>query len=188
MTVCSICGGLHYGKGLCKSHYMKAYVRKSKPVLSEAAKANMRAAKLTPEYRARANELRRARYATDAEYREIMKARATATHAANPEPGLARATAQRETPEYKAYQVAYNCVRRTRLKQSTPPWADKKAIRAFYARARESGLEVDHIIPISGDLVSGLHAPNNLQMLSRSENARKNNRFDPEAACQSTTN
>lgn len=40
-----------------------------------------------------------------------------------------------------------------------------------------SGFEVDHIVPIKGEKVSGLHTPSNLQVLSREENRRKRNNF-----------
>jgi len=57
-----------------------------------------------------------------------------------------------------------------------PEWADLKRIREFYKGCPE-GYQVDHIIPLQGELVSGLHVLNNLQYLMASENASKNNKF-----------
>lgn len=67
--------------------------------------------------------------------------------------------------------------------QRTPAWADKKAIAAVYEHAarvtRETGIphEVDHIVPLQGDLISGLHVHQNLQVITRSENRSKQNRW-----------
>jgi hypothetical protein len=59
------------------------------------------------------------------------------------------------------------------LKQQTPPWADLDKIREFYELAALSDLTVDHIIPLCGYIVSGLHVHTNLQLLTKSENCAK---------------
>ena len=69
------------------------------------------------------------------------------------------------------------CIYKSRLRKATPKWADKKAIKGFYLNCPE-GYEVDHIVPIRGTSVSGLHVLNNLQYLTREQNLTKNNRFN----------
>jgi 5-methylcytosine-specific restriction endonuclease McrA len=87
------------------------------------------------------------------------------------------------TPEQKGKWLAYMTARQTRIKKATPSWADKESIKQFYINAqkltKETGVphEVDHIIPIKGKLVSGLHVPENLQILTAEENQRKNAKF-----------
>jgi hypothetical protein len=63
-------------------------------------------------------------------------------------------------------------------------WANVEAIAELYARAalltRTTGRShvVDHIIPLKGRMVSGLHVENNLRIIERSENARKSNKWE----------
>jgi len=65
------------------------------------------------------------------------------------------------------------------------PWADRQAIKAIYQLAEklthETGIqhEVDHVIPLLGELVSGLHVETNLQAVPKIENRKKSNHYLP---------
>lgn len=73
---------------------------------------------------------------------------------------------------------------RRRLKQATPPWASRVGIRHIYKECLRIShsmymvFEVDHIIPLSGKKVCGLHTPENLRVISRSLNDSKGNKFN----------
>lgn len=73
--------------------------------------------------------------------------------------------------EYIARAIKY----KTRRELATPPWANLDIIARIYECAE--GLHVDHIIPLQGKYVCGLHVENNLQYLSVEENLRKSNKF-----------
>jgi hypothetical protein len=69
--------------------------------------------------------------------------------------------------------------RRANLLNATPSWIDRLAIREIYENCPE-GHHVDHIVPLKGKTVCGLHVPANLQYLPASANLSKNNRFQSE--------
>ena len=71
---------------------------------------------------------------------------------------------------------ALNAKRRAATLQRTPAWADLKAIKQFYLNCPK-GYHVDHIVPLQGVNISGLHVLNNLQYLTKSENSSKGNRY-----------
>lgn len=70
----------------------------------------------------------------------------------------------------------YKSLRRARILQATPKWADLDKIRAIYKQAAELGMTVDHIYPLKGKNVCGLHVENNLQIISSEDNSSKGNR------------
>ena len=80
----------------------------------------------------------------------------------------------------KEKRIPYlNAHRKGRIKDATPIWVNLPAIRQFYVDCPE-GYHVDHILPLRGKLVSGLHVLENLQYLPASENLKKSNKFTQE--------
>lgn len=73
-------------------------------------------------------------------------------------------------------RAAYlNAKRKKLIKQATPPWLTSDhwfQIRQYYETA-DIKIEVDHIVPIQGKTVCGLHVPWNLQHLPQAENSQK---------------
>lgn len=76
--------------------------------------------------------------------------------------------------------------RRSSRINAQPPWLNRqqiKEIQWFYATAKELSwlseepLQVDHIVPLLGKAVCGLHVPWNLQILPKSANLKKGNRL-----------
>ncbi len=104
--------------------------------------------------------------------------RAQAIERGEPEKAVQRVRDWREANPAKRQE---QCVRRRASKiNATPKWLtpDQKAeMQDVYIEARLKKLTVDHIIPLKGKTVCGLHVPWNLQLLSRQDNARKGNRL-----------
>jgi hypothetical protein len=118
---------------------------------------------------------------------EKYRAKSRAKRLANPE--------QAKKIVNKSYKKTYKAryqQERARLNASsaarraaTPKWLSaiqKAQIQEFYDVARcletQTGIKhhVDHVHPINGKFLSGLHVPWNLQILTASENCSKKNR------------
>ena len=84
-------------------------------------------------------------------------------------------------PSYYAEKAIW---RHAYIRQATPPWVDRDAIRVVYREARrlteETGRphEVDHIHALQGENFCGLHVPWNLRVLERTPNRQKGNRLE----------
>jgi len=83
----------------------------------------------------------------------------------------------------KALLYFYTSARRARKKNATPTWADVERIKHIYAHCHwlnktfGYNMHVDHIIPLNGKNVCGLHVHNNLQIIPAEENLRKHNKL-----------
>lgn len=78
----------------------------------------------------------------------------------------------------------WNNARRAGERRATPMWADPIEMAGIYAQAAEMTAQsgepyhVDHIIPLRGKNVCGLHVQNNLRVIPASENLRKGRKFE----------
>jgi hypothetical protein len=145
-----------------------------------------RRAKDPNKYRERSKKWREG----NAEYLKVSKAKY------NAETGYERARYQKDKQgaktramkwrqENRALTAMREAERRAAIKMQTPVWADETETLAIYeecAERRKAGedVQVDHIVPINSDRVSGLHWSGNLRIIPASKNSSKRNRFWPD--------
>lgn len=126
-------------------------------------------------------------------HHELSKARMLARRNANKEerikaakewrkvnPERVKTNRDRWFDERPGYMNERGMRRYASKKSATPPWADIEKIREVYALAKEmrqSGLDVnvDHIVPLRGKGVSGLHVHWNLRIILAKHNRAKSN-------------
>lgn len=131
--------------------------------------------------------------------RELTKARAKAWAEANPEEVKAKADRYREKNRdaHNLYnrswfaansekRAAYEAKRRATILQRTPKWLTEddfwlieQAYDIAKLRTEMFGFEwhVDHVVPLQGKKVSGLHVPINLSVIPGTDNCRKSAKF-----------
>jgi len=132
-------------------------------------------------------------------WREANKDKIKAWYEANKEVCNAKKKAwkevnkEREKANQKAYQKAnqdkcnaHSAKRRSKKLNATPTWLTKEhfnEIGEFYKESqqltKETGIpyQVDHIVPLQGETVSGLHVPWNLRVVTAEENIKKSNKL-----------
>lgn len=103
------------------------------------------------------------------------------------------AAAKRNSKQLNAYHAEYRrgnkgrayfnyktAERRARKNKATPKWLSDEQllqIKEIYKQGQEQQLQVDHIIPLKGKTVCGLHVPWNLQLLTPAANVEKSNKL-----------
>jgi 5-methylcytosine-specific restriction endonuclease McrA len=126
---------------------------------------------------------------------EAAKAAAKRYYAKNRQAVIARAAARppeekrRLQAEYKNRNVdvvrADTSVRKRRHREATPKWLtpdERLQMRGLYMQARKltaltkERYVVDHIVPLRGEDVCGLHVPWNLRVITQEENLKKSNK------------
>jgi hypothetical protein len=118
--------------------------------------------------------------------KEIISERSKQYSAKNKEAIKARSKIYRQkTPEKQAEYVRR---RQASKLQRTPAWLTEDDIwvmREAYKLAKlrtemfDFSWHVDHVLPLQGETVSGLHVPANLQVIPGLDNLKKHNKVNP---------
>jgi hypothetical protein len=109
--------------------------------------------------------------------REHYTAKSVAWQAAN-KPKVA-ASRKRRYEKNRGEEIARVRRRQGRMRQGSEHMslAEQVEVAAMYAFCKVfPGFEVDHIVPLNGHNVCGLHTPNNLQVLPMTTNRSKGNK------------
>ena len=82
-------------------------------------------------------------------------------------------------------QTEYQAARLVLKRKAQPAWVDVGCLKEIYGEMKRKNKEagkivwnVDHIVPLNGKHVCGLHVPWNLRVISARENKQKGNRFE----------
>lgn len=178
------------GRAYAKAYYATAEAR-AKQTAARAGKRK-EAAATTAAWRAanpeRAKESAANWYAKF-ESKEVRRTLAK-KYRASPAGKEARAKGQRRrhaTPEGRAKRNTDAGRRRAYERRAIPLWLTPEhsaLIKTIYELAAETGMHVDHAVPLCHPDVCGLHVPWNLQIITPVANWSKNNRQWPGGSIQ----
>lgn len=157
--------------------YMRDYYQRNKEAIIEKCREYQSQAE-----RKLADKIRQAeRYK---ELREEIRKRQNAYNATPEGRAKQRERYKRHYERNQDYYTANRAKRRAAELKAMPEWVDSKELLVFFKKARaltrKTGVKyaVDHIVPLRGRNVCGLHVPWNLQVITWQENAKKLNHFD----------
>ena len=186
---------------LCKKHPQLEGLRRVSGACVECAKEILRRSRLANPERTKAQarkdaakaqqkpELVEKKRASDAAYRKNNREKFLAGIAAwskrNPEKvkQYAKDTKLKNKGRVNAGTVARRLAKLNRTPAWLTPdekWMIEQAYELAALRTKMFGFawHVDHVIPLQGKLVSGLHVPKNLQVIPGVENVRKANTYE----------
>lgn len=150
-------------------------------------RANTQRRRQDPEYVAHVRRLAREtwarRFAADPEKhrQKVRDWRAANIDSAR---AAARKATTKQRVEHSDRFLAHVRKAQTARLRRFPKWANEQRIQEVYATAqrlaRNTGLEwhVDHVLPLQGRLVSGLHVHENLRVVPARMNLQKSNHFE----------
>ena len=94
--------------------------------------------------------------------------------------GVNSACGKCQTLAVSKTQPARQALYKANKLSQTPKWVDWKELQEIskFYKSCPVGYHVDHIIPLQGEKVSGLHCLSNLQYLAAEENIAKHNRYE----------
>ncbi len=174
MRACTIegCNAKHQGRGLCLKHYNAFYYNKIRP----EPKIRIKQVPLChPELSLMGHGLCGKCYFRDYTIKNKEKLSERRRQRDRTEYYKQKHREWRKTEAGLQYHRWYLANRRHRLSQAMPKWVDIATIKQIYYSCPK-GMEVDHIIPITNEIVCGLHVPWNLQYLTTIENRKKSNK------------
>jgi uncharacterized Zn finger protein (UPF0148 family) len=149
----------------CRAAYMREYYKKNPHVLAEQYARHKDATSVKTKKWKEANRDRLLEYSRRY-YAEKLH--------------LHRAYYEAHKSEYFARRMRRVAV----MKSACPLWSNLRDIAKIYAESKrvseETGIlhHVDHIVPLSGKMVCGLHVPENLRVIPAKENRMKSNRME----------
>jgi len=177
MKECSVCGTKEtpqwYADSTCKSCYRKKHRQENKDKYVQRDKVNYEANK---EF---ALERQKQYYDNHTEECKERSRNHKKIVGNQRRPGYMAKWRDKNRNKMNQYFRFANAKRRARILQATLSWLTEDhwaQIKAIYESCPE-GFQVDHIVPLQGENVSGLHVPWNLQHLTAYENRKKKNKI-----------
>jgi hypothetical protein len=174
---CAVSGCMkkHHAKGYCTQHYWSVsrwgdpeFTKIQLPITEDERLRRIRETKRRYK-KSEKGLLAEQRYKSGEAYRKMVE-RGNATERARQRKRKYRLS------EKGRIKLALGSIRRQeRVRLATPQWADRKKINAIYNNCPK-GHHVDHIIPLRGKNVCGLHVHTNLRYLKARANLKKSNK------------